>query len=208
MVDSSCKICRRAGQKLFLKGERCFSPKCAIIKRPYAPGKKGKRRPSPLSEYGRELREKQELKAWYNLREAQFRNYVKEVLGKKGSGEAGNSLIKKLESRLDNVIFRSGFASSRAQARQLAAHGFFLVNEKRIKSPSYQVKKGDKIKFLHSKREKKNIKSLKTLLKKYQPPVWLKIDKENLEAEVIGIATLEEAAPPIEISSVFEFYSR
>ena len=208
MINSSCKICRRSGQKLFLKGERCFSPKCSIIKRPYPPGKKGKRRVSPLSEYGRELREKQRLKVWYNLREAQLRKYVKEVLGKRGRGEAGNSLIQKLESRLDNTIFRLGFANSRAQARQLLVHGFLLVNGKKIKSPSYQVKKGDRITFLSSKKEKKNIKNFKTSLKKYQPPDWLKIDKEKLEAEVVGIATLEEAAPPIEISSIFEFYSR
>lgn len=208
VLDSKCKRCRRLGQKLFLKGERCFSPKCPIIKRPYPPGKKGKRRASPLSEYGRELREKQRLKVWYNLREAQLRKYVKEVLRKRGKGETANLLIKKLESRLDNLVFRFGFAVSRSQARQLVSHGHFLVNGKRVKSPSYQVKKGDKITILPQKRGKKIFQSLNSFLKKYQPSSWLKLDKEKLEGEVIGEPTLEEVAPPVEISSIFEFYSR
>src|SRR4030042_7155885 len=106
MINSKCKICRRSGQKLFLKGEKCFSPKCPIIKRPYPPGIRRKKRPSPLSEYGRELREKQRIKLWYNLRETQLRDYVKEALKKRGGGETADLLIKKLESRLDNLIFR------------------------------------------------------------------------------------------------------
>ncbi len=179
-----------------------------MIKRPYPPGKKGKRRPSPLSEYGRELREKQRLKLWYNLREAQLRRYAKEILRKKGRAETVDLLIKKLEGRLDNLIFRFGLASSRLQARQLVSHGYFLVNGKKVRSPSYQAKKGDKITILPQKKEKKIFQNLTSSLKKYQLPSWLKINKENLEGEVIGEPTLEEANPPAELSSVFEFYSR
>lgn len=196
------------GQKLFLKGEKCFSPKCPIIRRPYPPGQKRKRRFSPLSEYGRELRAKQRLKLWYNLKEAQLRKYVKEVLGKRGSGEAADLLIKKLESRFDNSVFRLGFTTSRIQARQLVSHGHFLVNGKKVKSPSYQVKKGDKITISPQKKEKKIFQNLSSYLKKYQTPSWLKINKEKLEGEIVGEPTLEETAPPTELSSVFEFYSR
>jgi small subunit ribosomal protein S4 len=208
VFDSKCTICRRLGQKLFLKGEKCFSPKCPIIKRPYPPGQKKKRRPSPLSEYGRELREKQRLKVWYNLREAQLRKYVREVLERRGRIDTANLLIKKLESRLDNVVFRLGLAISRPQARQLVSHGYLLVNEKKVKSPSYQVKKGDKITIPPSKKGKKFFQNIASSLKKYQPPAWLKLDKEKLEGQVIGEPTLEEAGPPAEISSIFEFYSR
>ena len=122
MKNTKCKICRRLGVKLFLKGERCLSPKCAMVKRDYAPGEKGKRRRRTFSEYGKELREKQKLKNWYNLRERQFRNYVKEVLAKRGKVEdAGSLLVEKLESRLDNVVFRMGFVSSRNQSHPTGA---------------------------------------------------------------------------------------
>lgn len=208
MIGTKCKICRRLGQKLFLKGEKCFSPKCPMIKRPYPPGNRRKKRFSSLSEYGRELREKQRLKQWYNLREAQLRKYVKEVLEKKGKLETVDLLIRKLEGRLDSIIFRIGFAISRSQAKQLVSHGYFLVNNKKVKSPSYQVKTGDKITISPHKKNKKISQDLFSTIKKYQPPSWLKLDKENLEGEVVGKPTLKEVDPPVEISSVFEFYSR
>ena len=179
-----------------------------MIRKSYPPGQKKKRRRSPLSEYGRELKEKQRLKLWYNLKEAQLKKYVKQALSKKGRGETASFLIKKLENRLDNLIFRSGFAASRAQARQLVTHGYFLVNGKKVKSPSYQAKKGDKITISPSKEGKKIVQGLKARLKKYQPPSWLKLEKEKLEGEVIGAPVLEEAALPVELSSIFEFYSR
>jgi len=116
MAEAKCKICRRAGTKLFLRGEKCLSPKCPMVRRPYPPGQKGKRRPTPLSEYGKQLREIQKLKSWYNLRERQFKKYVKEVLAKRGKVEdLGEILIRLLEKRLDNVIFRLGFATSRGK---------------------------------------------------------------------------------------------
>lgn len=209
MKSSKCKICRRLGVKLFLRGERCLSPKCPIVKRPYPPGQKRKRRTRGLSEYGKELREKQKLKNWYNLTERQFRNYVKEVLAKRQRGEdAGALLIKKLEARLDNVVFRIGLASSRKQARQIVNHGHFLVNEKRINIPSYQVKKGDKIILHPSSRKKAIFQNLSTILKKHKPPSWIEFNIEKLEAEVVREPSIEEASPSAEISAIFEFYSR
>lgn len=215
MTNSDCKICRRLGTKLFLKGEKCFSPKCPMLKRPYPPGQRRKRR-ATLSEYNKELREKQKLKNWYNLRETQFKNYVKEVLKKRTRSSKGRAveedtptlLIQKLERRFDNVVFRMGFANSRPQARQLISHGHFLINKKKVNIPSYQVKKGDKI-SIAKKSQKGNIfKDLPVLLKKKQIPSWLLVDAKKLEGEVKSLPTLEEVAPPVEISMIFEFYSR
>lgn len=209
MKEEKCKICRRAGIKLFLKGERCLSPKCSMVKRPYPPGPKRKRRVRESSEYGKELREKQKLKNWYNLRERQFRKYVREVLKKRGKTEdAPTILIKILESRLDNVVLKLGFGSSRAKARQLVSHGHFLVNNKSVDIPSYQVKKGNVISLKANSRKKNNFQNLPILLKKYSPPSWLSLNSEKLEGKVIGEPGLEEAALPAEISSIFEFYSK
>jgi len=209
MLNSKCKICRRLGVKLFLKGERCFSQKCPMIKRPYPPGQKRKRRARALSEYGKELREKQKLKSWYNLGERQFRKYVKEILSQKQKREdAATLLIRKLENRLDNVIFRLGLAPSRAKARQLISHRHFSVNGKIVNIPSFEVKKGDKI-TISPKSEKKTVfQNLPTLLKKYKSPSWLKLNVEKLKGEVTGLPSLEEAAPPAEISLIFEYYSK
>jgi small subunit ribosomal protein S4 len=210
MKDSKCKICRRLGVKLFLKGERCLSQKCPMIRRPYPPGKKGKRRVSPLSEYGKELQEKQKLKNWYNLREAQFRKYVKEVLSSRGKAEKDPSdlLIKILESRLDSVIFRLGLASSRSQARQLVSHRHFLVNGRVVNIPSYQVKKGDIIKIKPESLKKNIFQNISARLKKQKIPSWLSFDFKNLEAKMVGEPSLEEVAPPVEIPVIFEYYSR
>jgi len=180
-----------------------------MVKRPYPPGQKGKRRKSPPSEYGKELREKQKLKILYNLNERQFKNYVKKVLEKRGKVEDASALLNKLlESRLDNVVFRLGFAISRAQARQLVSHGYFLVNGKSMNLPSHQLKKGDVISLKSPKIKKAIFKNLNNLLKKYKTPSWLELDVEKLEGKVIGQPSLEEVAPPVEISAIFEFYSR
>jgi len=208
-VKSKCKICRRLGEKLFLKGQRCFSPKCAMVKRAYPPGPKKKRRLGPLSEYGKALREKQKLKKWYNLEERQFKNYVKKILEKRGKVEDASSLlIKTLERRLDNVVFRLGFANSRIQAKQLVSHGHFLVNGKSIDTPSYLAKKGDVISVKPQKTKKAIFQNLKNLLKKYKTSSWLALDVEKLEGKVITEPDFEEAAPPVEIPVIFEFYSR
>jgi len=202
MQNNKCKICRRLGTKLFLKGEKCLSPKCPLIKKPYPPGlKKKRRRAGALSEYGKELREKQKLRNWYNLKESQFRKYVKE-------NSSPSLLIQKLESRFDNVILRLGLTGSRAQARQFVSHGHFLINGKPVNIPSYQLKKGDKISIRPASQKNKIFSNLTPLLKKYQTPTWLKLNAEKLTGEVIGIPTLEEASPSAEISTIFEYYSR
>jgi len=209
MINLKCKICRRLGVKLFLKGEKCLSPKCPMVRKAYPPGQRRKRRPTPLSEYGKELREKQKLKNWYNLGERQFKNYVKKVLEMRQKIEDPTTLlIKSLETRLDNVIFRLGLADSRAQAKQLVSHGHFLVNGKSIDTPSYQVKKGNIISIKPQKIKKSIFQNLQTTLKKYKPPSWLELNVNKLEGKAIGEPSLEEAAPPVEVSSIFEYYSR
>lgn len=208
MKKNKCKICRRAGTKLFLKGEKCSSPRCPMVKKPYPPGKKGKRR-TRLSGYGKELREKQKLRDWYNLGESQFKKYVNEVLEKRGQVEdAASWLIRKLETRLDNVVFRLGFASSRSQARQLVSHGHFLVNNRKVNTPSYTVEPGDQISIKESSKKKSIFEYLSRKLKKYQPPSWLSLNVSKIEGKVTSLPNLEDITPPADISMVFEYYSR
>lgn len=209
MENNKCKICRRVGIKLFLKGERCFSTKCAMIKRAFPPGERKKRRPRPLSGYGKGLKEKQKLRNWYNLKENQFKKYVKEILSKKEKKEDPSlTLIKKLENRLDNVIFRMGLASSREKSRQLVLHRHFLVNGRRVNVPSFEVRKGDVISIFDKSKQKNVFKDISNLLKKYQPPSWIKLDINKLEGEIIGEPSLEEASLPVEVPLIFEFYSK
>ena len=209
MENDVCKICRRLGQKLFLKGERCLSPKCPMVKRSYPPGIKAKRRKRVPSGYAKELQEKQKLRYWYGLSEHQFKKYVKETLAMRGKVEdLEEELIKRLEKRLDNVIFRLGLAASRAQARQLVSHGYFLVNKKPVNIPSFGLKKGDVIAIKKGKEKKIVFKDLSRILKGKQLPSWLEFKKEKLEGKFIREPSLEEAAPPAEIPIIFEFYSR
>lgn len=214
-MDAKCKICRRAGTKLFLKGDKCFTPKCPMTLKPYPPGKKKKKKRSSFSEYAKELKEKQKLRNWYGLRERQFSNYVQSVLNKvtslkktKETENAENVLIRLLENRLDNVVFRLGFASSRRQARQLVSHNHFLVNNRPVDIPSFQVKKGDKIKVKSNFIKSAFFQKRSFALKKYKTPSWLKLDTDKWEGEVIGLPNMEEVAPPADILSIFEFYSR
>ena len=209
MRYDQCKTCRRLGQKLFLKGERCFSQKCAMIKRAYAPGPPKKRRGGSSSEYKKSLNEKQALKKWYGISERQFKKYVKQTLEKMGKVEnVSAELIKRLEERLDNVIFRLGFAKSRPQARQLVSHGYFLINGKPVNIPSYAVRKGDIISIKEHKKQKGGFKELSTQLKRQEAPSWLSLNKEKLVAKSVGEPNLDEVKPPAEISLIFEFYSR
>lgn len=213
-IDAKCKICRRQGVKLFLRGERCFSPKCAMVKRPYAPGLKGKRRKRAPSEYAKGLREKQNLKKWYGLGERQFKRYVKEILEKTRKASSGKAedatvlLIRRLESRLDNVIFRLGIVSSRSFARQLVSHGYFKINNRPVDVPSFQVKKGDVIKVKPEKQKKKVFQNLAQALKKQRLPIWLVFDAQAFEAKVVTEPSLGPENLPAEISAIFEFYSR
>ena len=209
MSYDQCKTCRRLGQKLFLKGERCFSPKCAMLRRAYAPGQQKKRKGGSPSEYKKSLNEKQTLKKWYGVSERQFKRYVKETLGKMGKvDDVSAELIRRLERRLDNVVFRLGFAKSRIQARQIVSHGYFLINGKAVNIPSYQVKKDDVISLKENKKSKGVFKQLSDELKRKEIPAWLSLDKTKLEAKAIGDPNLDEVKPPAEISLIFEFYSR
>lgn len=205
--EPKCKICRRAGTKLFLKGEKCSSPKCPLLKKDYPPGEKGEHGGGRLSEYGKELREKQKMKYMYNLSENSFRNYVEEVL--EGNPENfSESLIRKLEQRLDNVIFRLGLAKSRPQARQLVTHGHFSVNGEHVNIPSRQLEEGDTVSIKSSSSDKRVFKNLKNRLENYEVPNWLKLDRANFKGEVIGSPSVEELSVSVKVPAIFEFYSR
>lgn len=167
-----------------------------------------KRRPSPLSEYGRQLREKQHLKTEYNLQERQLKRYVKEALARQRGGNAGEKLLARIERRLDNIVFRMGMAQTRPQARQLVAHGHFLVNGRPVTIPSYEVRKDDRISLHPSSLGKPFFKNIQLRLKKYEPPSWLALDKENMEAKILREPTMGDFSLGIEIPLIFEFYSR
>ena len=167
-----------------------------------------KRRPKPQSEYGRQLQEKQDLKGQYNLREKQFKGYVKEALGKSAHGDSPELFLQKLERRLDNVIYRAGFAPTRRQSRQMVSHGHFMVNGKKMDIPSFEVKKGDVITVRQASLERPLFKSILLLLKKYEAPLWLQLNKEKPEITIQQLPSFAEAAPSVEIPLIFEFYSR
>lgn len=206
---AQCKICRRLGTKLFLKGERCYGQKCGVVKRNYPPGIRTKKRGRKMSEYGRALAEKQKMRRWYNLSEKQFSKYVNDVLEKKDRTEsAGDMLVKKIESRLDNIIFRMGFTLSHYEARQLVNHGHFLVNGKKVDIPSYEIEKNDEIEVRSQSKNKKKFEDIKTSLRNFNPPVWISLDKNNLKGKILNFPSEEEVNLPIEISVIFEFYSK
>lgn len=209
MKQSKCKICRRSGEKLFLKGEKCLSAKCAMIKRPYPPGQKAKKRRSSMTEYGYEIKEKQKLKKWYNLSEAQFKKYVYEVMEDKSSEvDVASQLIAKLESRLDNIVFRLGWAKSRAQSRLLVTHGHFLVNGRKVDIPSYRISVGDVISIREGSKETEALKVIPETMKKYQVPQWLTYDSLKIEGKLSRVPTPEDVQLPSEVSIIFEHYSR
>ena len=180
-----------------------------MIKRAYAPGPQKKRKGGSPSEYKKSLREKQSLKKWYGLSERQFKKYVKETLSKMGKvDDVANELVKRLEKRLDNVVFRMGFAKSRRHARQMVSHSLFLVNGRPVNVPSFEVKKGDVISIKESKKKKPIFQGLAETLRRKETPAWLDINKEKFEGKSVGEPSLEEVNPPAEISQIFEFYSR
>jgi small subunit ribosomal protein S4 len=179
-----------------------------MTRKPYAPGKMAKKKKF-FSEYGLQLKEKQRLKFSYGLRERQFVNYVKKALAKAKSGaDVGSALTKLLESRLDNVVFKAGFAKSRSGARQLINHGHICVNNRKVDIPSRQIKKGDKVSIRKESQGKKIFTDLDIWLKKYQPPPWLKLDKAKRSSEVIKEPSAEEAETSVNLNLIIEFYSR
>ena len=204
MQRSKEKQERALGMKLFLKGERCSSPKCAMVRRPNRPGIHGSKRRRAISEYGEQLLEKQRIRVNYGLREAQLAKIVKNSLKK--TGAISETIINYLERQLSNMVFRLGLASSRVIARQLINHGHFLVNGKKVTSPSYFVKVGDTISIKPSSQNLLIFKDLLIKIKKYEPPEWLSLDREKLEGKVISLPKNIEI--PFDINLVVDYYSK
>ena len=202
-TEANCKLCRREGQKLFLKGERCYSSKCAIERRNYAPGQHGQAR-KKQSEYGLQLREKQKAKRFYGMQETQFRNLFEKAAKKPGM--TGENLLVLLETRLDNVVFRLGFASSRKEARQLVTHGHFTVNGKKADIPSMEVKAGDVIKVKEKSQSSPKFKEVKEM--SITVPSWMSGDVEKLEGKVITLPKREDIDTPIAEHLIVELYSK
>jgi small subunit ribosomal protein S4 len=200
-----CRMCRREGAKLFLKGDRCYTGKCAMERRPYAPGEHGKDRKKE-SEYGMQLREKQKAKRIYGVLEAQFKNYFIEADRKKGI--TGENLLLLLERRLDNVLYRAGYGRSRTEARQVARHNHILINGKKVNIPSYLVKVGDVIEL---KEKSQNIQRFKDVFESTSSkviPEWLDVDFENTQIKVVSLPTREQIDSPIQETLIVELYSK
>jgi len=204
-LGSSCRLCRREGTKLFLKGDRCFSEKCAIEKRAYPPGMHGQGR-ARFSDFGVQLREKQKVKRMYGLLESQFRSTFDRASRMKG--RAGENLLLLLERRLDNVVFRLGFATSRNEARQLVRHGHFALDGRRASTPSMRVRTGQVVSVREKSRKVERIASALEALEGRTVPPWLEIDKENFSGTVKQLPVREDVTLPIDEQLIVELYSR
>ena len=200
-----CKLCRREGQKLFLKGERCYSGKCSIDIRNYAPGQHGQGR-KKTSEYGLQLRAKQRARRFYGVNESQFHHYFE--IAERKAGITGDNLLRILESRLDNIVYRSGFASSRAEARQLVGHGHFEVNGHRVDIASYLVKGGDVITLCQKSKSLDKMKSVIEANSSRPVPQWLDVNHDNAETKVIALPNRDQIDAPVEEQLIVEFYSK
>lgn len=203
----ACRLCRREGTKLFLKGDRCFSDKCSVARRAQAPGQhgvgKGRKR---VKEYGLQLREKQKAKRYYGILEKQFKNYF--VKADKKEGQTGENLLTMIERRLDNVVYRMGMADSRREARQLVCHGHFRVNGRKVDIPSYITKKGDVITLREQSRKSARIKMLVENISARSVPAWITMDKENIQATINALPTKTDIDFPIEEHLIVELYSK
>ncbi len=204
-TDAVCRLCRREGQKLFLKGDRCYTDKCALQRRAYAPGQHGQGR-KKASEYGLQLREKQKAKRYYGVLESQFRGYFE--MASKRTGKTGENLLSILETRLDNVVYRLGFAMSRAEARQLVRHGHFTVDGRKVNIPSFIVKPGMVISLKESSRSLEKFKTVIEANSFRQPPKWLDYDANSLTAKVVAQPTREDIDLPISEQLIVELYSK
>lgn len=201
-----CKLCRREATKLFLKGDRCYTDKCAMVRRSFSPGQHGQKGKRKQSEYGIQLREKQKAKRYYGVLENQFRNYFDMATQKKGI--TGDNLLKILESRLDNVIYRLGLGNSRVEARQLIKHGHFKVNGRKVDIPSYLVKEEDVISIRSSSTNSSKFKELFELSASKNIPTFLDYDSNRHEAKVVGECSREEVSIPLEEHLIVELYSK
>lgn len=204
--ESVCRLCRREGLKLFLKGDRCFGEKCAFERRGYAPGQHGQGRKKQASDYGLQLREKQKLKRMYAILEKQFAGYFEKADRQKGI--TGTNLLLLLERRLDNMVFRMGFANSRTEARQLVRHNHFLVNGKRVNIPSYLVKIGDEISVKENSRTITRISEAVSTVARRGVPQWLELEKESFKGTVKMLPVREELTMPIQEQLIVELYSK
>jgi len=200
-----CRVCRRLGDKLNLKGERCFTPKCAFEHRPYAPGQRSTRR-RKISDRGLQLREKQKARAVYGVLERQFRNYYEKAVGRRGV--TGAMLLRALEMRLDNVIYRLGFADSRAQARQVVSHGHISVNGRKSAIPSHVLKTGDVVTWTQRGSNSEYFKLVKEQVGGKSVPSWLSLDAENMSGRVLAPPEVEEIGAKFKPATIVEYYSR
>lgn len=204
-IEPVCRLCRRQGGKLYLKGDRCYSNKCSFDRHSYVPGEHGQGR-QKVSKYGLQLREKQKAKRIYGVLESQFRRYF--ARAEKERGITGENLLRLLERRLDNAVFRLGMASSRSQARQLVRHGHFSVNGRRVDIPSYLVKPGDVIAVRERSKKMPLFQGLAESLQGRSVPDWLELDAENLQGRVVALPTREHIDIPLEEHLIVELYSR
>jgi small subunit ribosomal protein S4 len=200
-----CRLCRREGMKLFLKGERCFKEKCGVERRSYAPGQHGKRR-NKMQPYGLQLREKQKVRRVYGVLEAQFRRYFAEA--SRLRGVTGENLLRLLELRLDNVVYSLGFASSRSQARQLVLHGHVLVNSRKVNVPSFQVRPNMEVALKEKVRANTQVQDALDTAQGRGVPPWLELDGENFKGKVVALPTREDIKLPIQEQLIVELYSR
>jgi small subunit ribosomal protein S4 len=200
-----CRLCRREGTKLFLKGDRCFTEKCGVDRRAYPPGQHGQGR-SRVSDYGLQLREKQKVKRMYGVQEGQFRLAM--ASASRMRGRTGENLLTLLERRLDNVVFRLGFATSRAEARQLVRHGHFEVEGRKVDVPSFRVRAGTKVRLRESSRQIARISEALEALERRSVPGWLELEKESFEGVVKALPTREDVTMPIQEQLIVELYSR
>ncbi|MBQ1283791.1 MAG: 30S ribosomal protein S4 [Acutalibacteraceae bacterium] len=204
-TGSVCKLCRREGEKLFLKGERCYSDKCSVSRRNYVPGQHGKGR-KKTSEYGLQLRMKQKARRYYGILEGQFRHYFE--MAERKQGVTGENLLRILESRLDNVVYRLGWACSRAEARQFVVHGHFTVNGKKVDIPSYLLRAGETVAISAKSKDSVKIQSVLESNSGRPVPAWLDLNREALEAKVVNLPAREEIDTPVEEQLIVEFYSK
>lgn len=205
-LGASCRLCRSEGTKLFLKGTRCNTEKCALARRAYSPGQHGKSRRGKLSNYGLQLREKQKVRRMYGILEKQFRRYF--AIAARTKGVTGETLLQQLERRLDNVIFRCGFAVSRTQARQIVRHGMIYIDGKRVNIPSYSIDKEEAITLKDKGGIRKNIKDNLEVSKARSVPEWLEVDAENFKAKVQRLPERSDIAIPINEQLIVELYSK
>ena len=205
-TDAVCRQCRREGEKLFLKGDRCYSDKCAVERKNYSPGMHGQGRRQKVSEYGLQLREKQKTRRIYGILEKQFRNYFAKA--DRQQGITGENLLILLERRLDNVVYRLGFAASRKEARQLVNHGHFTINGKKASIPSMLVKVNDVIQVKEKSKELAKFQEIKEQAAYKTPPEWLSVDVENLTGRVLAYPVREQIDTPVNEQLIVELYSR